>query len=45
MALKIVAAVLLMFAGGVLTSLAEYKFKYNLYELIASKIFRKKAAA
>lgn len=32
----------LMFAGGVLTSYAEYKFKYNLYETILEKIFRKK---
>lgn len=32
----------LMFAGGVITSYAEWKFKYNLYTLIATKIFRRK---
>lgn len=32
----------ILFAGGLATSYAEYKFKYNLYESI-SGLFRKKS--
>lgn len=37
---KLIEAFLLMLAGGGLTSLAEYKFGYNLYESIVSLINR-----
>ncbi len=39
----IVGVLLLMFAGGVLTSFAEYKLDYNLYDLIREKVFRQPA--
>lgn len=37
----LIKMLLLLLAGGVLTSYAEYKFNYNLYELIREKVFRK----
>jgi len=38
----LVVILLIMLAGAVAASYAEYRFKYNLYELIAEKIFRRK---
>lgn len=42
--LFILKYVLILFAGGVATSYAEYRFNYNLYDLIKDKLFPAKKA-
>lgn len=37
--LFILKYVLVLFAGGVVTSYAEYKLNYNLYDLLKDKLF------
>jgi hypothetical protein len=44
MFLHILKYVLVLFAGGVATSYAEYKFKYSLYDTIKDKLFPPKKA-
>lgn len=39
-ALHIVGVLALMFAGGLLTSFAEYKFDYNLYAKVFHKAYK-----
>jgi hypothetical protein len=41
--LLVLKYVLILFAGGLVTSFAEYKLDYNLYDLIKDKLFPSKS--
>ncbi len=43
MILFLLKVVPVLFLGGVATSFAEYKFKYNLYEFLKEKLSKKKS--
>jgi hypothetical protein len=40
--MKLLLLLLILFAGGLLTSYFEYKFDYNLYDLLKDKFLSKK---
>jgi hypothetical protein len=40
--MKLLVLLLILFAGGLLTSYFEYKFDYNLYDLLKDKFLSKK---
>lgn len=42
LALKVAGVIAVLFAAGLTTSFAEYKFQYSLYQTVASKLFGKK---
>jgi len=40
--IRVLAVLGVLFAAGVTTSYAEYKFQYSLYETVAAKLFGRK---
>ena len=41
--LHVLKYIAVLFAGGLITSFAEYKFDYNLYDTLKDKLFPKKS--